>query len=306
MRHVRMLGLCLVAILAVATAAAGTASATTPEWGQCYAKAGGKYTNSNCTTKGRGGSYEWRKDTEITKRHFTGAGGAGVLWDDAPICGERCVNGETGKLTPEGEQSRKEEEEGHVGPATVECKTERATGEASGKSDVKNVQVTFTGCAALGSYPCSNTSNAEEIKTSTLKGYLGYINKAKHEVGVALEPEAKKGLFAKFSCSIGITFEVGVPQGKKQGPAYHGRKGGGDSVISPVTPVNEMSSSFTQVYSINGIYENTPTQLQGKKLDVLETSAFNTEKPSYRGLWGAAGEEITNVNTPEEAEEIKA
>ena len=312
MRHVRMLGLCLVATLAIAATAAGTASATTPEWGQCYAKAHGKYKNASCTAKGSGGSFEWRKGAAIAKKGFTGAGGAGVLEDDAPLqClnenfeGEACVNGETGKEGPNAQKSREAERNGEVIPARVECKHESATGEASGKNDVKNVVVTFTGCVALGSSPCSNTANAEEIKTSTLKGYLGYLNKSKHEVGVVLEPQTKKGLFAKFSCAIGFTFEVGVPQ-KKQGKAYYGTKGGGDSVISPVTPVNEMSSSFTQVYSINEKYENTPDKLEGKKLDVLETAGFVTEVPAFRGLWGAAGEEITNVNTPEEAVEIKA
>jgi hypothetical protein len=311
------LGLCVVAILAVAAAVAGTASAVTPEWGQCFAKAGGKYTNASCTTKGKGGSFEWRKGTEVAKKGFTGAGGVGILEDDAPLqCvksepngelqAEACVNGETGKENPNAKGSRENEKNGEVIPAKVECKTEHASGEASGKNDVKNVNVTFTGCIALGSFPCSNTATSEEIKTTTLKGALGYLNKSKHEVGVSLEPETKGGLFAKFSCTIGLSFEVGVPQGKKQGKAYYGAKGGGDSVISPITPVNEMSSSFTQVYSINEKYENTPDKFEGKKLDVLETAGFPTELPKERGLWGAAGEEITNVNTPEEAVEIKA
>ena len=68
MRHVRMLGLCLVAVFAVAAIAASSASAL-PEWGQCEAKAGGKYSDRNCQTKAKKGKgeYEWRKATEVGK-----------------------------------------------------------------------------------------------------------------------------------------------------------------------------------------------------------------------------------------------
>lgn len=312
MRHIKIIGLCLAAVFAIAALTASAASAKKPEWGQCFAQAGGKYLDAGCQEKGKGGSFEWRKGTEVAKKGFTGKGGAGILLADAPLnCGfvnpeeEPCVNGETGKESKEAATARQEEHEGKVGPANVECKHEEATGEASGKNGVANVHVTFTGCQALGSIPCSNTANAEEIQTTPLKGELGYINKEAHEVGVLLTPVTKKGLFAKFECTIGITFEVGIPQGKLQGKAYYEPKNGGDAVISPITPVNQMSSSFTQVYSINSNFENTPSKFEGKKLSVLETTAFNTEKPFIRGLWGAAGEEITNVNTPEEPVEIK-
>ena len=67
MRHVRMLGLCLVAVLAVGAYAVSSASAL-PEWGKCEAKAGGNYKNSNCTEKAKpkgSGSYEWKKGAEL-------------------------------------------------------------------------------------------------------------------------------------------------------------------------------------------------------------------------------------------------
>jgi hypothetical protein len=53
MRHVRMLGLCLVAVFAMAAVA--TTSASALEWGQCYhfGPIGGKYTDSNCTKKAK-------------------------------------------------------------------------------------------------------------------------------------------------------------------------------------------------------------------------------------------------------------
>ena len=78
---------------------------------------------------------------------------------------------------------------------------------------------------------------------------MGHIKKSTHEVGVVLNPEAKKGLFAKFECALGIITEVGVPQKNQGPPFYEAKTGGGDAIISPITPVNQMTSSFTQVYS---------------------------------------------------------
>ena len=66
MRHVRMLGLCLVAVFAfAAVAAAGSASAA-PEWGRCVGQKDAKYTEAGCLTaaaesKGKyKGHYEWK------------------------------------------------------------------------------------------------------------------------------------------------------------------------------------------------------------------------------------------------------
>ena len=93
MRHVRMLGLCLIAVFAVAAIAVTSASAL-PEWGQCYKKgAGGKYTDVNCQHKSSTkspGEYEWRKATEVSKsaKQFRGhnVGSGGVLTADIRIC----------------------------------------------------------------------------------------------------------------------------------------------------------------------------------------------------------------------------
>ncbi len=64
-KHIKLTGLCLIAVFAVAAIAAATASAAaSPEWGQCVPKVKGKYTNANCTTKGKG-EYEWVKGTSI-------------------------------------------------------------------------------------------------------------------------------------------------------------------------------------------------------------------------------------------------
>jgi hypothetical protein len=298
-RHLKIIGLCLAAAFAVAAVMASSAFAgSKPEWGQCFAKAGGKYTDAACQNKGKGGAFEWRKSTAVVKKGFTGSGGSGLLSTQTIACEKTCVN-EKGEETAEAKEHPL-----HINIA-VECTGESAAGEDSGKNGVKNVSVTFTGCLIFGSAPCNNTANPGEIKTSILKGELGYINKAAHEVGIVLEPETKKGLFAKFECGENfITTEVGQV-GKKQGPPAYAPKGGGDKIISPITPVNVMTTSLTQVYTVNEGDENIPSKFEGGKLSILEAVAVNTEKPADRGLWSPAGEAITNVNTTEEAVEIK-
>lgn len=293
MRHLRIQGLCLVAIFAVAAATAGTAAAASPEWGQCYAKEGGKYTNANCTTKGRGGSFEWRKGAHIAEKQFSGEGGTGVLSGSYIFC-------EPGaKRTPTCGEGKEE----FTLPVSVECTSETNTGEASGKDDITNVVVKFKGCTSLGT-ACSNTVNEGEINVNPLKGVLGFINKSKDEVGVLLQPKAKNGEFAQFVCSGHVAAVVGVGS-KKEGYAYP-PKGGSDGIISPITPVNQMTDAFTQVFTVNEALENVPNKFENKSIDVLESYIYNAGDPEESSMWSKAGETITNVNTPAEEVEIKS
>jgi hypothetical protein len=345
-RHVRMLGLCLVAAFAVAALGASSAMAG-PQWVKCeYVGSGGNYNESspgsgtsNCTkaekAKPKGsGEYELYKAPEIAAKRgeaelhipFSGAsvGGGGVL-----SAGVRACYGEGEHIHTTRQKCAEEgytEESLETELPAIECETETNTGEAEGKNRIANVHVTFTGCLYFGSAPC-NSAGAEEgeINTSTLKGKLGYINKSKQEVGVVLEPAQKHAAFAEFQCAGILEFWVGVGNKKEgsayvQGPLYpegcldecpgatpeEEKHGGYDQVISPITPVNAMTSEFTQVYTNSreeAPYGNIPHKLEGKHISALE-SYFNTIEGPVQ--WANAGEEITNVNTPEEPGEIKA
>jgi hypothetical protein len=305
MRHLRMVGVCLVAVFAM-TAIAATSASALPEFGQCYvqAKHEGKYANAGCTVKAKKvsekftGGFEWRKQSEVAKKGFTGAGGAGILNGVYVIC------------TPS-ESVRKQncnagEGEEHLA-TSVECTSEKAAGIVNGSNTVGSVAVKFFGCKALGSTPCSNSSEPETIEVNTLKGKLGYINKLKKEVGIELNPVIKNGPFVSFNCGgssfLGIVVGVG---NKTEGFAYL-PNGGGDGIISPITPVNTMSPTYTQVYTTTAEDENIPNKFGGTApLQVLESYLFNAEKPSFTSKWSKAGESVTNVNTGEEAGEIKA
>jgi len=302
-----MVGLCLVAVFAIAAVAASSASATTPEWGKCVAKAGGKYLDGGCQTKGKGGSFEWEKGSKLPNVPFTGhsIGSGGVLTSEVATC----ENGpDNGKRVPRSKCIEDGGEiNGGVGAITkVECEKEASSGEATGKNKIANVHVAFTGCKTLGA-PCTSAGAAEgEIKTNPLKGELGYINKSTKEVGVKLEPATKHGHFAAFECAVGLAIVVGVGN-KKEGAAYPPEnKGGNDQILSPISPVNEMTSSYTQVYTVNyATGENIPNKFEGKPISLLE-DYIETTAGHESSTWSRAGEEITNVNTPAEPGEIKA
>jgi len=304
-RYVRMLGLCLIAALAIAAMAVSSASAL-PEWGKCEAKAGGKYSDSNCQTKAKkgAGAFEFVKGAHLKNIPFRGenVGSGGVLTSALRHCSAGETRRETrAKCEAEGG------EEGNGAEVSIECESEHNTGETTGKNGLTNVSVKFLGCKLYGSVPCSNGPVEGEIQVNPLKGELGYISKAAHKVGVVLEPKTKKGTFAQFTCGGILTTVVGAGN-SKEGAYYQPESHGGyDEIISPITPVNQMTSTYEQVYTVNPeTYENIPSKFEGKHISLLESYTFNNEEPSATTLWNASGEEITNVNTSSEEGMIKA
>jgi hypothetical protein len=356
-RHVRMLGLCLVAALALGAYAVSSASAL--EWGKCeLAGPGHNYTGPNCTkaekAKPKGsGSYEWLKASQVAEKRvaegktanvpFSGGsvGGGGVLTSILRYCNSEEGEGPAFTSTRQGceENGGKESQYSFDEPITIECAAESNTGEAEGKNKVANIAVVFTGCVLFGSVPCSSEGAAEgEIETNTLKGKLGWLNKSAKEVGVLLEPAQHHGTFATFVCAetgAEVAVKVGVGNKKEGAENVMGEQypegcygecpgatpteekhGGYDGIISPITPVNTMvgpgeaEEGFTQVYTEESKppFRNLPTSFENKHIDALEAlTAINIEEVgSATTDWSAAGEAITNVNTPEEAGEIKA
>ena len=146
------------------------------------------------------------------------------------------------------------------GNPDVECETEHASGEAAGANEVAGISVRFKGCQSFGVPATGFGLPAGEIQVNPLKGKLGYINKAKHEVGVLLEP-ATPGLFTAFEIfEGGGEIEVGVGN-STEGSFYEnfstpGVPSGGDGVISPIAPINQMTPTFTQSYQSSKRPEN--------------------------------------------------
>jgi hypothetical protein len=287
-RHVRMLGLCLVAVLALGAYAVSSASAL--EWGKCeFVGSGGNYTGPNCKAHAEGeeeaekakpkgtGEYEWRKASEVAEQRgegtvlhvpFTGAGGEGVLSTALRAC--ESEEGNAGSTTTRQGCEEKSGEgyhelvyEGEV-PGVV-CEAEHAVGTTSGKNKVENIKVSFEGCEYFAGGLCtsSGAANEGEVDTALLKGKLGWITKSPKVVGVVLEPATSHAPFANFLCGGFAEFTVGVGN-KKEGTWYTSsgcggecpgatpeeeKHGGYNQVISPITPINKMTNAFTQVYT---------------------------------------------------------
>jgi hypothetical protein len=314
-RYLKITGLCLAAIFLIAAITAGAASAKKPEWGKCVETAvKPKYEDANCTTKGEKANrkYKWIKGTQVEEEHggpmkFEGAsvGGGGVLSTADVEC-----DGRPGKGTdrvPKGVCEAEGGTVGHFEGISIECESEENSGEAVGKRKIDEVKVTFKGCQTEG-IPCTSKGNAEgEISTSTLKGELAYIEGGT-AVGVMLEPAEKHGPFAHFYCFEEGLIETVVGVGNKHEGAWYEpeKKGGNDQVLSPITPINEMTKTYTQVYATNGSLlepQNLPTHRDGKPISLLEDYV---ELGPESLMWSPSSEEIENVNEPEEEGEIKA
>ena len=337
MRHVKMLATCLIAAFAIAAVAASGASAL--EWGKCEnVGTGGNYAGPNCgkTEKAKptgSGAYEYRKASEVEAKRVAAGKSPGVPFTGGSVGGGVLTTGALGCESGTYKyvripRSKCTEGGGEVflSPTgvNIECTGETNTGETVGKAGVGNVHVTFTGCVAFGSFPCEDEGAPEgEVVVNTLKGKLGYLNKSKKEVGVVLEPVAKHGSFAHFECSEElIKTTVGVGN-SKEGSFYvtsgcYGEcpgtttkeeaHGGYDQIISPITPVNTETGSFEQVFKVNEKHENVPNKFEGKHVSLLEDHFVLYEEgdPNKGSMWSPAGEEVTNVNTPEEEGMIKA
>lgn len=376
MKHIRIIGLCLVAVFAVVAVAATSASAAGPEWGHCVpVKSKGHYEDKNCTKEdfkesksGKRtykGKFEWApgasvacfpqkqgkyKDsgcTELDEKKgkakgkyektggpkFTSEGTSpGILKTTFDLCekgGEDRTEPYSRKGCEEAGGTPSEE------PIFVECTSEHDSGEASGLNEVKNVNVEFEGCKALGAFPAETEgsegtpqhkeyiesgggqsvgSHPERITVNVLKGRLGYINKSatpEPEVGILLEPVAAPGLFTRFLIGI-VNLETEVGVGNATEGAYYKPEatGGNDGLISPVTPINTMTHTFKQVYKLNTApgheFENVPSHFEGGQFEGLEDAAkYPFEAPAIGSAWSGAGEEIADENTVEGEAEIK-
>jgi hypothetical protein len=304
-RHVRIMAICLVAACAICALAAASASAALPEWGKCVkvpvevngkVKTKGKYANANCTEE-TGGEYEFLKGTSaIPNKEFTNA-----------------------MTSPEALF------ETSIG-LQVKCTAETATGYLSGSKEVSTVYVVFTGCTNNLGEQCENATVRNEqtglveyitgeIRTRPLKGKLGYIagkGTASPVVGLSLEPEREHGLFAFFGCTFNGPPEIWSLVG-----ANPKGKNGRDSIISPISPVNQMALETTQRYAEKKVENPETHELEAVKGE-QEPAAFENGKPDYLETylvspggelaWEHSAQEetaVTKLRTEEELE-IKA
>ncbi len=296
----------------------------------CYAMKHGNYADAGCTTVAtKHGVPDHKGHYEKTGGgKFSGLGGAGILKMAAYECQQE--DGELSVQLPREDcVGLGDSHEGYESFSylATECEGEHASGESTGTDEVTNISVRFTGCTAFGEPATSAGLPAGEIQVNPLKGRLGYINKAAHEVGVLLEPTTAGAEFAAFEIFEG-SGEVHVGVGNATaGAFYEGAKTPGvptghDGIISPIVPVDQMTHTFTQKYkaeerevpcpencqsSHHGMmdqFQNVPGSFEGGQLEALEGYVSLTGETGATD-WSSAGQEVENTNTVEGEAEIK-
>jgi hypothetical protein len=131
----------------------------------------------------------------------------------------------------------------------VHCTASSGEGEITGaRSTVSKYR--FTGCtAAGGAAKCKSTdAKAEEIVSEEIAGDLVYIDQAKDQVGILLNPEGHTY----------ISFECGGESAEGQG-----------SFVAPVGPINQEASVFTATLSqLDSV--QVPAEYEGEKGEQLQ------------------------------------
>jgi hypothetical protein len=189
MRRARLLGVCLIAAVAVGAVAAAGAWAEAPEYGRCEkaekisGKYTGKYDNSKCipakteaekkaVEKGEG-KFEWHPG--VVKAKQTSKGGKGILEE--------------------------------AGKYAVGCESEESAGEYSGTKDVKHLFVRFKKCEAPGLICTSPGHEKGELETVSLEGRVVWENEKEHKTALDLFPEGAEK-FIEFNCGGTLTVAV--------------------------------------------------------------------------------------------------
>jgi len=268
MRQLRITGLCLLAAFALGAVASATASAELPELREC-AKVKVKGTgiwNKGCKVEGKHNrelkenEYEiqpWNLEAKKFKaKVFKGKGKGSNL--DVVALGE------------------------------ITCTSSTDEGKFTSPKTAGGIKVTFKGCE-VDHEKCSNVIREGkevpgEIKTNTLDGEVGYINKANKEVGADLKAEAPGGYEAEFHCGTNPPLNVVV-------------KG---SVIGFVTPINTFTKKATFTFERLGTTQR-PEKLEGGLPDTLVVQTCSGCNPVGAGE-DASGMQNKVENTGEELE----
>jgi hypothetical protein len=203
MRLLKTMGLCLVAALALAVVAAGSASAASePALYQCGAAA------KNATTKKYEGKYTDKKCSKVATAKEIEEGKTNKYefeeWNKGSATSKTGKKGKVKKFKSKGKPSANLEVPGVGG---VACKEVTDKGEFTGPKTAGDIEAVFKGCQ-ISTEPCENGA-AGEIKANKLKGSVGYANEAKHEIGIDLSAETGT-INAEFHCGKEGTIKLSM------------------------------------------------------------------------------------------------
>ncbi|HTD07763.1 MAG TPA: hypothetical protein VK680_02630 [Solirubrobacteraceae bacterium] len=146
----------------------------------------------------------------------------------------------------------------------VQCAASTGEGDITGPRSTVS-KYTFTGCAT-GAEKCESTSASEgEIKTGPIDGELVYIDQAKRQVGIVLDPNG--GTYIEFECE-GIFAEG-------RGP-----------FLAPVSPTDTEAAVFAAILSQSGSAQ-TPDQyetLTGEKIPAIPMGKHGSQALAKTGV----------------------
>jgi hypothetical protein len=111
-----------------------------------------------------------------------------------------------------------------TGPGIFNCAASSISGEIVGAKEIAKVKMTFTATPTDDCFELCRQSSTEIWETKELKGEVGYLSKAKFEVGLLLGPVS--GQFAECKLSKALL----------------------GSLIGQLSPTNVPRSSFTLTY----------------------------------------------------------
>lgn len=259
LKHVRMLGICLVAALAFAAVAAAGASAKLPEFGACEAVASheGKYADANCTLPVKKvygkytGGYEWY--TEEQAREGRG------------LTGYNFGGGQIGPTTFETTNGK-----------TIQCSEgELQQLQIRGPKSVGEILIFLYGCESEGQV-CSGEFEEygsindfqQWLEGEALKGELVDLAGRKTStptVGLTLTSfNAGTPLFTVVCEGSLGSVRIGGAGGKKT------EKSKGNAVISLISPVDQMTREYTQTFTQAAGVQEPATTEKGKPLSLQE------------------------------------
>ncbi|HEU0251192.1 MAG TPA: hypothetical protein VFR48_10755 [Solirubrobacteraceae bacterium] len=154
--------------------------------------------------------------------------------------------------------------------SVVECAASTGEGKITGPHSTLS-QYTFTGCKAEGTLNanCNSTgANTGEIVSEEIEAEPVYIDQAREEVGMLLDPEG----------NIYMKFECGGEQVEARGP-----------FLAPASPVNKATTSFTATLS-ESLGVQLPNEYEtssGEKRLALPTGKRGTHEPASTGVEAA-------------------
>jgi hypothetical protein len=284
-RNVRILGACLLAMLAVAAVTASGASASLPELGGCEAAptGHGKYKDSSCIEKVTGaakkteGDYEWYTGNAFAwvnnREHHVGGG--------TPAWRFNVGIGATTFETTGGHQIECSEGHGrlHVNLAQSTKEVFGGTFYFEGCHEVGGEEAECASSGWGGSADINDEGEGNNLEEG-FRGTLGFLEGKGGEspkVGLSLTSHGKNEILMLAVC-LGPEGTVWIGGNKK----------GGDAVISLIEPVDQMvgegseTAGFTQTYASSGPGLQEWTSFERKHNSVLdEFVQHNFEQSSW-------------------------